>query len=136
MIRAACLLAGLALALPLPAAASDRSLRLDVRQLGTATGKIDVQSVDSVLRFRETARSIRDRVGADHGTTARGRLGRTAVLRAAGAYVRWSDALVVVIESAAPGGSANDYARAKDQVRRYGGIAQQSLAEARRLLHA
>ena len=135
MTRLACLLAPLLLALPHPAAASDGTLRGDVRRLSSATRLIDVQSVDSVLRFRDTARAIRDRAGEDRGTTARGRVGRTYVLRAAGAFVRWSDALVVLIESSAPGGSANDSARAKDQVRRYGGIAQQSLAEARRLLH-
>ena len=136
MIRAACLLAPLVLALPLPAAASDRTLRADARQLSAATHKIDVEGVDSVLRFRETARAIRDRADADRGTTANGRLGRTALVRAAGAYVRFSDALVIVIESAAPGGSANDLARAKDQFRRFGAVAQQSLAEAKRLLHA
>jgi hypothetical protein len=132
--RAACLLAPALLALPSPAAASDVSLRADARRLSAATRTVDVQSVDSVLRFRGTARSVRDRADADRGTTARGRLGRTYVVRAAGAYVRWSDALVIVLESSAPGGSASDYARAKDQVRRYGGIAQQSLAAARRLL--
>jgi hypothetical protein len=136
VIRGAWLLAPLVLALPAPAAASDRTLRADVRQLAAATREINVQGVDSVLRFRATARTIRDRAGADRGTTASGRLGRSALVRAAGAYVRWSDALVVVIETSAPGGSANDLARAKDQLRRYGAVAQQSLAEARRLLHA
>ena len=136
MRRLACLLAPFLLALPSTAAASDRTLRFEVRQLSAATQKVDVQSVDSVLRFRNTARLLRNRVEADRATTSRGRLGRTSALRAAGAYVRWSEALVVVIESTAPGGSANDYARAKDQVRRYEGIAQQSLAEARRLLRA
>jgi hypothetical protein len=132
--RVACLLAPVVLALPSPAAASDRTLREDVRRLAAATQKVDVQSVDSVLRFRDTARFLRDRVAADRATTSRGRLGQAAALRSAGAYVRWSEALVVVIESTAPGGSAADYARAKDQLRRYGGSAQQSLAEARRLL--
>jgi hypothetical protein len=136
MTRLACLIAPVLLALPLPAAASDRTLRGDVRQLSSATRRIDVQSVDSVPHFRDTARAIRDRAGGDRGTTAHGRLGRTHVLRAAGAYVRWSDALVVVIESSAPGGSANDYARAKDQVRRYGGIAEDALLVARHLLRA
>jgi hypothetical protein len=118
------------------ALASDRTLRADVKQLVAATKKVDVQSVDSAIRFRETARSIRDHVIASRGTTPRGKSARIYAFRAAGAYVRWCDALIVVLESGAPGGSANDSARAKDQVRRFGASAQQSLAEARRLLRA
>jgi hypothetical protein len=124
-------------ALAAPAAqASDTTLRADVQHLVAASRKVDVQSVDSAIRFREAARSIRDHLIASRGTTARGKRARVYAYRAAGAYVRWSDALIVVLESAAPGGSANDNARAKDQVRRFGATAQQSLAEARRLLRA
>jgi hypothetical protein len=118
------------------AQASDGTLRADVQHLVAATRKVDVQSVDSAIRFREAARSIRDHVIASRATTARGKRGRVYAFRAAGAYVRWSDALIVVLESVAPGGNANDNARAKDQVRRFGAAAQQSLDEARRLLRA
>ena len=139
--RIAALLVLTALAAPAtlaaPAAqASDRTLRADVKRLVAATKHVDVQSADSLVRFRETARSVRDGVIADRASSPRGKRGQNYALRAAGAYVRWSDALIVVLESLAPGGSANDTARAKDQVRRFGGQAQQCLAEARRLLRA
>jgi hypothetical protein len=137
MRRIALLVSLTCAAVTVPAApASDASLRADVQHLVAASRKVDVQSVDSAIRFRTAARSIRDHVIGSRGTTSRGRRARFYAYQAAGAYVRWSDALIVVLESTAPGGSANDNARAKDQVRRYGAAAQQSLAEARRLLRA